>query len=129
MKQMVIDASCILAFLLNQEGCNEVKTIVADSELVAPTCLSFEIGNTISKLIKRNLLSIVDGVAVFHEFAKIPIRLIEPNIPSSIVLAGQSDSYSYDAFYINLATQFSLPLFTFDEKMRQISTERGILCL
>ena len=129
MKQMVIDASCILAFLLNQEGCNEVKEIVADSELVAPACLSFEIGNAISKLIKRNLLSIVDGVAVFHEFAKIPIRLIEPNIPSSIVLAGQSDSYSYDAFYINLATQFSLPLFTFDEKMRQISAERGILCL
>ena len=129
MKQMVIDASCILEFLLNQEGCNEVKAIVADSELVAPTCLSFEIGNAISKLIKRNLLSIVDGVAVFHEFSKIPIRLIEPNIPSSIVLAGQSDSYSYDAFYINLATQFSLPLFTFDEKMRQISAERGILCL
>ena len=129
MKQMVIDASCILAFLLNQEGCNEVKSIVADSELVAPTCLSFEIGNAISKLIKRNFLSIVDGVAVFHEFAKIPIRLIEPNISSSIVLAGQSDSYSYDAFYINLATQFSLPLFTFDEKMKQISSERGILCL
>lgn len=129
MKQIVIDASCILAFLLNQEGCEEVKEKVADSELVAPTCISFEIGNAISKLIKRNLISIVDGIAVYHEYAKIPIRMIEPDIPSSIILAGQSSTYSYDGFYISLANQFALPLFTFDEKMKQISIERGITCL
>jgi predicted nucleic acid-binding protein len=129
MKQIVIDASCILAFLLNQEGCEEVKKRASDSELIAPSCISFEIGNAISKLIKRKLLSIVDGVAVFHEYAKIPIRMIEPDIPSSIVLAGQTDSYSYDGFYISLANQFSLPLYTFDERMKQISLERGIECL
>jgi predicted nucleic acid-binding protein len=114
---------------LNQEGCNEVKAIVADSELVAPTCLSFEIGNAISKLIRRNLISAFDGVAIFHEFAKIPTRLIEPDIPNSIVIADETKSYAYDSYYINLAKQYSFPLFTLDQNMKENAIMQGVTCL
>lgn len=126
---IVIDSSCVLSFLLNQEGSKKVVSIVGENQLVAPSYLPFEIGNAISKLIKRKLISVYEGVSVFHEFARIPIRLIEPDIPNSIVIAGESDSYAYDCYYLNIASQMVLPLFTYDDKMKQTAEKRGIKCL
>ena len=126
---IVIDSSCVLSFLLNQEGSKKVVSIVGENQLVAPSYLPFEIGNAISKLIKRKLISVYEGVSVFHEFARIPIRLIEPDIPNSIVIAGESDSYAYDCYYLNIASQMVLPLFTYDDKMKETAEKRGIKCL
>ena len=129
MSDIVIHASCVLSFLLNQKGSKNVVSIVGEHQLVAPSCLPFEIGNAISKLIKRKLISVYEGVSVFHEFARIPIRLIEPDIPNSIVIAGESESYAYDCYYLNIASQMVLPLFTYDDKMKETAEKRGIKCL
>ena len=129
MSDIVIDASCVLSFLLNQDGSENVVSIVGENQLVAPSCLPFEIGNAISKLIKRKLIPVYEGVSVFHEFARIPIRLIEPDIPNSIVIAGESESYAYDCYYLNIASQMVLPLFTYDDKMKETAEKRGIKCL
>ena len=129
MSDIVIDSSCVLSFLLNQEGSKKVVSIVGENQLVAPSYLPFEIGNAISKLIKRKLISVYEGVSVFHEFARIPIRLIEPDIPNSIVIAGESDYYAYDCYYLNIASQMVLPLFTYDDKMKETAEKRGIKCL
>jgi len=129
MSDIVIDASCVLSFLLNQDGSENVVSIVGENQLVAPSCLPFEIGNAISKLMKRKLISVYQGVSVFHEFARIPIRLIEPDIPNSIVIAGETESYAYDCYYLNIASQMLLPLFTYDDKMKETAEKRGIKCL
>ena len=96
---------------------------------MAPQCLQYEIGNAVSKLIKRNKISIVDGVAVYHEFARIPIRFVEPDISESIVIAGNADSYTYDTYYISTAKRFNLQLFTLDEKMKENAASQGVVCL
>lgn len=127
--EIVIDASCILEYLLNQSEKNKVLLTVGTARLVAPNCIPFEIGNAISKLIKRSLISIYDGVSVYHEFARIPIRLVQADIPNAIVIAGESQSYAYDAYYISIAKQLSLPLYTMDETMKSNASARGIVCL
>lgn len=129
MKSIVIDASCILAFLLSQDDTNLVAKTTENKILIAPSCLPFEIGNALSKLIKRDLLSTTEAILVLHEFYKIPIRLLEPDIANSVVIAAESNSYAYDAYYLNIANQLSEPLFTLDEKMKSTALERGIKCL
>lgn len=129
MSDIVIDASCVLSVLLNHEDGQDVIAKVGDSQLVAPACLPYEIGNAVSKLIKRGVLSVVDGAEVYHEYARIPVRLVEPDITASIVIAGETDSYAYDCYYLNVAEQMSLPLFTYDEKMKDTAVTRGIQCL
>ena len=129
MKDIVIDASCILEFILNQNAKNLVIEKVGSSQLVAPQCLPYEVGNAVSKLIKRKLISIVDGVAVYHEFARIPLRLIEPDIPEAIVIASNTDSYAYDSYYISVAKRLNMPLFTLDDKMKENAGSQGVVCL
>ncbi|MCR4940872.1 MAG: type II toxin-antitoxin system VapC family toxin, partial [Treponemataceae bacterium] len=101
MDDIVIDASCVLEFLLNQESKDFVVRKVGERNLVAPQCMTYEIGNAVSKLMKRKLISIVDGVAVYYEFVRIPVRFVDPDIPDSILIAGNTDSYAYDSYYIS----------------------------
>ena len=129
MSELVIDASCILEFLLNKTNKDSVVKTVGSARLVAPSCLPFEVGNAISKLIKRKLISIYDGVSVYHEFTRIPMRMMEPDISNAIVIAGETESYAYDSYYISLAKQLSLPLFTMDETMKTNAVSRGVACL
>ena len=127
--EIVIDSSGILEFLLNQKSKDVVKQSVGISRLVAPDCLPCQIGEAISKLIKKGLISLVDGVAVYHEFTRIPIRFMEADISNSIVIAGETGCSAYDSYYISLAKQLSLPLFTMDEAMKDIAVSRGVTCL
>ena len=129
MKDIVIDASCILEYLLNQESKNFVVEKVGEYQLVAPQCLTYEIGNAVSKLIKRNLISPFDGVAVYHEFTRIPLRLVEPDIPDSILMAGNTKTYAYDSYYISVSKRLNMPLFTLDEEMKQNAVFQGVACL
>ena len=129
MDDIVIDASCVLEFLLNQESKDLVVRKVGERSLVAPHCMPYEIGNAVSKLMKRKLISIVDGVAVYHEFARIPVRFVDPDIPDSILIAGNTDSYAYDSYYISVAKRLGMPLFTLDDTMKSNAQKQGVSCL
>ena len=78
---------------------------------------------------KRKLISIVEGVAVYHEFARIPVRFVEPDIPDSILIAGNTDSYAYDSYYISVAKRLGMPLFTLDDTMKSNAQKQGVSCL
>ena len=129
MHEIVIDSSCILEFLLNQKSKEIVQKTVGSSRLVAPDCLPCQIGDAINKLIKKEIFSIADGVSVYHEFARIPFRFIEADISNSIVIAGEAGCTAYHAYYISLAKQLALPLFTMNEDMKKAAISRGVTCL
>ena len=129
MNEIIIDSSCILEFLLNKEGKEIVQKTVGNSRLVAPDCLTYEIVDSICRLVRNELISFIDGVAVYHEFARIPIRFIEPDVSNSIVIAGETGCNAYKAYYISLAIQFSLSLFTMNEDMKNTAISRGVICL
>ena len=129
MKDIVIDASCILEFLLNQDSKDFVTQKAGSYNLVAPQCLPYEIGNAVSKLMKRKLISIFEGTAVYHEFVRIPFRFIEPDIPDALMIAGNTNSYAYDAYYISVAKRLGIPLFTMDENMKSNAQLQGVTCL
>lgn len=129
MKEIVIDASCILEFLLNQESKDFVTQKVGSLNLIAPQCLPYEVGNAVSKLMKRKLITIFEGTAVYHEFVRIPFRFVEPDIPDALLIAGNTNSYAYDAYYISIAKRLGLPLFTLDENMKSNAQLQGVTCL
>ena len=129
MTEIVIDSSCLLEFLLNKKGKDIVEKTVGNSRLLAPDCLPYEIGDAICRLVRKELISVVDGVAVYHEFARIPIRFIEPDISNSIVIAGETGCNGYKAYYISLAKQLSLSLFTMNDDMKNAAISRGVKCL
>ena len=127
--EVVCDASSILAVLLNEEEKSAMIEKTIGKTLIAPNCLQHEIGNALSALMKRKKLSVVDSVAVFHEYLKIPMKEIEIDIPYALILAGEDTMYAYDAYYMACCLRHNFPLLTLDKKLAHCATERGITCL
>jgi len=124
--EVVIDASAILAVLLNEEEKDSIITLTMGLSLLSPGCIEYEIGNAVSALHKRNLISTADGILVWHEFCKIPLRQINPNIHDALIIACNENIYAYDAYYLAVASQYHLPLLTLDDKMRSTAFKIGI---
>ena len=126
---VIVDASAILAVLLDEERKDVVIQATQGAVLVAPSCLEYEIGNALTALIKRDRIQISDAVKTYIEFCKIPIRFESPDIPSSIIIAGKNNMYAYDAYYLSCSERMNLPLLTLDNNLKKIAEERGVICL
>lgn len=127
--EVVVDASVVLAVLLNEPEREMIISRTAGCSLLAPGCLEYEIGNALSALYKRKLLGISEGILVWHSFCKIPVRHIEPDFPSALTIAGTESLYAYDAYYLFCAEKMRCELLTLDAGMKAAALRRGIRCM
>lgn len=126
---VLIDASCIIAILADESERNEVIEKTENTELYSASCLPFEIGNSLSAMVKRHRISCEQAVAAYEEFKKIPVRLIEPDISKALRIAAEENHYAYDAYYIACALDSKIPLYSLDSRMMEIAKKRGAKCL
>ena len=126
---VIIDASCIIAILADEPERNIVIEKTKGTELIAPACLPYEIGNSLTAMVKRHRIDSTKAVETMEMFKKIPIRLLEPDIVQSVKIASEENHYAYDAYYISCALERNIPLLTFDKTLIEIAERRGVKCL
>lgn len=128
-KSVIIDASCILAIIKQEPSAMEVMDRLKGFRLYSSQCLPFEIGNALSKLMKRQLIDVTQACRFFELYKRIPIKLLEPDFVNSIRMAGEESHYCYDMYYLDCALKSGSPLFTMDERLAAIAKMRGVSCL
>ncbi len=123
---MVVDASAVLAVILEEPEKPMLVKETAGATLLAPACLSWEIGNAFSAILKRkrmNLESASKGLSIFE---LIPIQEMEVSLVEALVLCDRHNIYAYDAYYLQLAKRSSLPLLTLDRRMAEVAQQENI---
>ncbi|MDZ4722031.1 MAG: type II toxin-antitoxin system VapC family toxin [Roseiflexaceae bacterium] len=111
---LVVDASVILAVVLNEPTKPELVRLTMSVELVAPLSLHWEIGNALSAMIKRQRLIRSEALQALIEYQKIPIRFLDVPLDATVLVVEQHQIYAYDAYFIVCARQQSCPLLTLD---------------
>lgn len=129
MKKLLIDASCIMAIISQEESANIVIQKSSGYQLFSAECLPHEIGNALSKCLKRNLISVEQAVNFFNLYKKLPITLLNIDFENAIRFAAQENHYAYDMYYLDCAVRNACPLLTFDEELISIAKKRGVVCL
>jgi len=125
-KRIVVDASAVLAVILDEP---EKAALVVETEgatLLAPGCLSWEIGNAFSAILKRKRIdfeSVSKGLTIFE---MIPIQEMEVSLVDAMALCNRHEIYAYDAYYLQLAKRSSLPLLTLDRRMVEVAQQENI---
>lgn len=127
--EIVIDASCIMAVLMNEPEKADVILKTKGCSLIAPACLPFEICNALSSLMKRDLITVSEAAFAYHQFSRIQIRFIEPDLQLSLVIAGENKIYAYDAYYMSIAEQYGFSVYSLDKKFNEVASGRMIKCL
>ena len=98
-------------------------------EILSIECLPYEICNCISKMIKRNMISMEKGLDLFEQFESIDISYIAPDFETTLKIAGEEKHYSYDAFYIENALRLGVPVLSLDKGLIAVAEKRGVTCL
>ena len=91
--------------------------------------MAWEIGNAFSAMFKQIRLSLDEAKNGLTIFKSIPLRFIETNFFNTISLAIQTNMYAYDAYFLDCAIRFTVPLLTLDRRLKKAAQNLGIKTL
>lgn len=121
MSTKVVDASAILAVLLDEPDANKVTPLIDGHELVAPLLILFEVLSTCTV----KALSFPEKRSAFEEalrtFARLGIGLREIDLQEVFDLALHHKLTGYDASYLWLAREMKAELVTLDRQLQRAS--------
>ncbi|GHV86773.1 twitching motility protein PilT [Spirochaetia bacterium] len=126
---VLLDASAIMAVILNEPNRNIVVNLTKDATLLSPEMISFEIGNALISLFKRHKLNEMEVLKAYEDFTKIPIRTLKPDMGKALKISCKYNIYAYDAYYLETAYRLKLPLITFDGNMTAVGKNMKITIL
>ncbi|HEX2959390.1 MAG TPA: type II toxin-antitoxin system VapC family toxin [Chitinispirillaceae bacterium] len=117
--EIVVDTSVVLAVLLKEPEKVKLLEITRDCNLLAPQSLFWEIGNALSAMFKRNRITLKESSAIIKCFDQIPIKYCEINVLKSLEIAYELKIYAYDAYMIECARNYRVPLLTLDVMLKE----------
>ena len=124
--KIVADTNVFMAVALGEPERDAVVAATSGAALVAPDVLPYEIGNALSSLFRRGLLSSSQVQAAWDATQQIPVECRMVDIRRALALAAQHRIYAYDAYFLECALHSRSPLLTLDRKMRAVAESMKI---
>lgn len=124
----VIDASAVLAVLLEEPERPRLIAATTGRVLVAPPSLPWEIGNALVAMVRRGRLGPDLAKAAWEAWQDVPVRLVDVSGKQALDLAFVHGVYAYDAYLLALAQARRAPLLTLDKSLARASHAAGIHC-
>jgi predicted nucleic acid-binding protein len=124
--EILLDASAIMAIVLNEVNKDIIIELTKGATLLSPKIISYEIGNALVSLYKRHKLKEKEILDAYHDFRKIPIKILDIDIEKALKISCKFNIYAYDAYYLEAAKRLKLPLITFDTSMKTVALNMGI---
>jgi predicted nucleic acid-binding protein len=116
---LVVDASVVAKWVLDEDGSDRAHTLRNESSLIAPSQLVSEVGNALWKAVRRGDVASGDAIAVIRAVFR-PFDVLIPNqelLLRALELAVALDHPIYDCFYLALAERERAPLVSADKKL------------
>lgn len=131
MNRILIDASVIIAWLLDEQRPGWVDRLLHDARsgnvaLVAPALLWLEVGNVL--VFARTLTDdqATDGMLRLDALGLEPIDVQRPLQLQALLLARETGLTMYDAIYLAVAVASGMPLATLDRSLDAAAAVRGL---
>ena len=124
--KIVVDTSVIIAVITNESHKHQLISITRGSDLIAPMCLHWEIGNAFSAMFKRKRASLDQAVNALSNYRNIPINFIDIELKKALELSYSHNIYAYDAYFLVCAIQYKSPILSLDNGLVNIAHKIGI---
>lgn len=133
---MVVDASVMIAWLLNEQHLSlgdEIYLLMAERTISVPAHWPTEVGNALAINLRRGRLQPADLSAIDQRLGTLDV-VVEPPpavdlIKTMVTFAAQYGLSVYDAAYVMLARNTGLVLTTVDTDMRAAAQRLNIALL
>lgn len=126
---VVLDTSAIIAVITNEVHKPALIRLTAGADLLVPSSLPAELGNAFSAMFKQRRISLEEAKAALEQYARIPIRFAEIDLPAALELSSRLAIYAYDAYVIHCGLLHRAPLLTLDAGQKQAALRAGLQVL
>ncbi|HTS38043.1 MAG TPA: type II toxin-antitoxin system VapC family toxin [Candidatus Solibacter sp.] len=113
--EMIIDTSAILAVIGEQPEKAELIRLTRGATLTAPASVHWEVGNALSAMFKRRVISVDEALESLDSYSAIPIRMVDVGLTQAVELSARLNVYAYDAYVIACAINQRAPILTLDK--------------
>jgi predicted nucleic acid-binding protein len=124
--KIVADTNTFLAVSLDEPEKGWLIEATGGHDLVAPAVLPYEIGNALSSLVRRKLLTEAQLAAAWDAVAAVPVELAPVDVRAALLLAGHFQIFAYDAFFLQCALETKSPLLTLDRGMKHVAKQLNL---
>lgn len=114
----VVDASALAAAVFGEAAGLAVSRRLADSPLVAPTLLRYELGNVCLTKIRRYPEQRRELLQALARFPSLGVQEVDVPTWESTELGERESLTAYDAAYLWLARSLGAELVTLDERLQ-----------
>ena len=119
--KFVVDASVIIAVIVNEPHKDQLVEITKGADLLAPASVHWEIGNAFSAMLKKGRVSIEQVLDALKAYHQIPIRFTEVELGHSLEIASEGGIYAYDAYILRCAGKYNAALISLDRKLIRVA--------
>ena len=124
--KIVADTNTFLAVALNEPERDWLIETTTGHDLVAPAVLPYEIGNALSSLLRRKLVTEAQLAEAWDATAAVPVELAPVDARASLLLAGHFRIYAYDAYFLQCSLETKCPLLTLDRGMKRVARQLNL---
>lgn len=104
----------------------KIIELTTGNTLPGPGSIPWEVGIAFSSMFKQGRLDLDEAKKGITIFQNIPIRYLEVDLFNAVLLAKQTNSYAYDAYFLDCALRYSTPILTLDHKLKETAQNLGI---
>ncbi len=124
--EVVIDASAVIAVLVNESEKAALLELTLGTQLIAPASVHWEIGNAFSAMLKRRRIKLPEAVTAIETYLTIPIRMVDVQLVEALRLAERLNLYAYDAYLLACAVRYRVPLLSLDRDLVAAARSLGL---
>jgi len=118
-----------MAVLLEEPVKGQIISMTQGADLQAPESLRWEVGNALSSLMRRDLITEDQAIQAIEVFEAIPIRFVDIELREVIEIIGRHKIWAYDAYPIRCARKYRTPLLSLDKNQCRIAALENITVL
>lgn len=127
--KICVDTSAIISVLTEEKTKSQIISLTKGATLIAPASVPWEIGNAISLMFKKSRINLNTGIDLINIFNQIPIRFLETNMKHVLEISNEFNLYAYDAYFLSICLDQSIPLLSLDRKLNEIADKLRIKIL
>ena len=124
--KIVIDTSALIAVIVDEPEKARLIELTMGTTVVVPPSVKWEVGNAFSAMLKRSRLTLDQAVKAIDIYHAISMDTVEINLKDAVRLAGKYNIYAYDAYILQCAIEYELPLISLDEDLVKIAKRENI---
>lgn len=115
---VIVDANVALKWVIDEDGSEAARRLVAEETLAAPDLMFIECANVLCTKVRRGLISETTSRLALDAILASPIRAISarPSIGAAQVIALELRQTAYDSLYLAIAITEHATLVTADER-------------